>query len=286
MKELETKLRAVGYEAGNRELLALASIVRRRGKGAAALLLEGPPGCGKTFLGEAFAVSQGWPLVYGQLHAWSDADELFVGVNVAAAVAGEADAVRQEGLLTQAARLSQAGPVVLLLDEIDKTSERCEALLLDFLQSGRVPLSPGVHIQADQNSLYVFITSNAQRELSDALLRRVRKVRMDPLNPKTFDALVVRDSGAPSGICTMVSKACRVSGGAEGSPLSVQEAIQASRECWELASSCDDVLEILSAWSRGPAGIEAVRKSQIHARIWGETLKYRRGLTASTESVS
>jgi MoxR-like ATPase len=121
-------------------------------------ILIGPPGVGKTREAILHAKKTGGELVYHLLHQWSDADELFYGINVVAAVAGDADNVKQEGVLTRAARLSLTQRVTLCLDEIDKSTEATEALLLDFLQYGRVPVAPGVQMQANLSNISIFIT--------------------------------------------------------------------------------------------------------------------------------
>ena len=146
-----------------------------------ASILFGPPGCGKTFAAEMRAKELAATLVEYQFHEWTDADELFVGVNVQAAVAGQSENVWQPGVLAVAAEKSQKGQVVLLLDELDKASERAEYLLLGFLQSGKVPTKPGQHLQASLDNIEVIITSNEIRPHSDALLRRCRRVFMSPI---------------------------------------------------------------------------------------------------------
>lgn len=285
--DIANRLALAGYVARRRDVLAVAALLGHRGGGAPTALLEGPPGAGKTALGEAIARGWGWPLVFAQLHAWTDADELFVGVDVASAVAGDAERVRQDGVLARAARLSHEHErVVLVLDEVDKTHERAECLLLDFLQSGRVPVRPGEHLQARLDRLIVILTSNAQRALSDALLRRCRRVRIDPLPVELLDRLVAERSGAPTGVVTVASKACRILSEIEGTALSLQEIAHATRECWELADSADDVREILSSWAaRSDVGVAALtaggarhdrRAAQLIPTLWGAITTARR----------
>lgn len=282
---ISERLAGAGYVCRRREELAVAAALEHQGGGAAALLLEGVPGAGKTALGEAIARAWGWPLVFAQFHAWTDADELFVGVDVASAVAGDAERVRQDGVLARAARLThEHDRVVLVLDEVDKAQERTECLLLDFLQSGRVPVRPGEHLQARLDRLIVCLTSNAQRDLSDALLRRVRRVRIDPLPVELFDRLVAERTGVPAGVVTLVSRAARLVAEDEGVTLSLQEVSHAARECFALAQSAEDVREILAAWAaRTPAGVAAVRKGpaeKLPASIWGEVSAQRRRVAA------
>ena len=67
--------------------------------------------------------------------------------------------------------LEQAGGSVLLIDEVDKTEDAFEALLLEMLADYQVTVPEIGTIQAQVPPL-VLLTSNNTRELSDALKRR------------------------------------------------------------------------------------------------------------------
>ena len=60
---------------------------------------------------------------------------------------------------------------VILLDELDKSDEEFEAFLLEFLGEMQISISESKTLKA-KNTPLCFITSNNQRQLSDALLRR------------------------------------------------------------------------------------------------------------------
>lgn len=254
---------------------AVAAMLRPNG-GIRAALLEGPPGCGKTALAEHVARAQGGALIYHLLHSWSDDQELCCGIDVAAAVEGAADRVRQPGVLALAAERSQSELVVLCLDELDKTMERVDNLLLDFLQTGRVPVRPGLHVQANQDNLLVFLTSNGARDFSDALLRRVRRVRMRPLPVEMLDRLAQERSGAPAGVVRCLRKAAFAVAEADGAVLSVQELAHLCTDAWNVAKSAADVREYLAQWAaRGSAGAQAARSCDI-GPVWAEIVKARR----------
>lgn len=245
----------------------------RHQRGIRALLIEGPPGSGKSSCAEWLAHELSADLVVYQAHAWTDDQELFQGVDIAAAVAGDATSVRQPGALLRAARLSQRGPVVLLIDELDKAPERVEALLLDALQSGRVPVAPGVHERLVANEVIVVITSNGVREHSEALMRRVRRLQLDPLPVEVMVDVAAAESGMPRGIVRLLGVVGRQLAQADGQSLSVQELTRLAADA-RLAESHDELVELVRQWcTRGPRG----RTAQVNlSSAWGEITALRR----------
>jgi MoxR-like ATPase len=270
--DLVAALRGVGYEPRRRELLAVAgALTAPPSAGARALLLEGPPGCGKSALAEAVAKATGAALLVYQCHSWTDANDLFVGVDVASAVAGDAERVRQDGILAATAKSSHHKTTVLLLDELDKAPERAENLLLDWLQTGRVPLAPGRMINTDLPSVLIFITSNGMRPLSDALLRRVRRVAMEPLPFDKEVELMHARTQLPTGVVTLSWKAAKAVSIHEGNKaLSLQEGVRLLAEL-SLAANIGDVRESLAGWAaRTAKGREYALKSDEAIPLWGE----------------
>ncbi len=67
---------------------------------------------------------------------------------------------------------------VLLIDELDKSDEEFEAFLLEFLAENQITISENKTIKAKYPPL-CFITSNNNRDLSDALLRRCLYLYID-----------------------------------------------------------------------------------------------------------
>ena len=112
------------------------------------------------------------------------------------------------GCLLRAVFKSQQSGCVLILDEWDKAPERVDALLLEFLQNGRVYGQFGEVWQADLSRLIVVITSNGIRELSEPLLRRVFRYEMQYL-PANIEADILRKlTGAkPNVIRTVLAMA-------------------------------------------------------------------------------
>ena len=270
------------YQYSNNARQAVRALLGQIGGGARALLVTGAPGTGKTALAEAIASDYGAVFLYALLHSWSGADDLFAGISVPAAVAGDAANVTQPGVLALAAEASQNNQlVVVCLDELDKAPESVEALLLDWLQSGRVPVKPGYHLQTRLERVLVVITSNGQRPHTEALIRRCRRLRMEPLPIPLRVELAAARSGAPKGVVTLVDKACQVIAQAEGNnALSLQEIANACREIWAVCQSAQEVGEALAAWAaRGDEAARVVNTPQLRklcGSIWGEVIVARR----------
>jgi len=277
-------LQSVGYIPRRDEVKGLADLLQVdvvASGGSKSLILEGDPGVGKSAFAEAVARITNAQFVPYQFHSWSDADELFVGVDVCAAVAGEAELVRQEGVLSKVARLSQESTVVLLLDEIDKAPERTEYLLLDWLQTGRVPIQPGVHLQTNLNRVMTFITSNNYRELSVATTRRAGRIMMVPLPVRQQETLIRAKTGLDKGFIRILWKLARgVCEQDKGTSLSIQEGVRLAIAVWLHAENKDDISIFLCQWAaRTQKGRESVRKNEFNRSIeavWSELCRARK----------
>ena len=147
------------------------------------LLVEGPAGVGKTALAGAISRVLGRRLVRLQcfegldsgqaLYEW-DYPRQMLALRQAEANGAEVELFSQRFLLKRPlleALLAEDGPVVLLIDEIDRADEALEALLLELLGEGQVTI-PELGTLQGQAMPHVVVTSNRTRELSDALRRR------------------------------------------------------------------------------------------------------------------
>lgn len=158
-------------------------------KGVSAILLEGDPGCGKTFLSEVFSLFLGTKTkyLYTQCVEETNSDRLIATYNVPAIVKGDADKSIAEGILTRAINLANAGEkVVLTIDELDKAREVLDSYFLDFLQNGKIETSNNEILSLTEDgrkNLYVILAKNNERNLLDALLRRCSVIKLPPMPP-------------------------------------------------------------------------------------------------------
>jgi MoxR-like ATPase len=152
------------------------------------LLLEGDAGVGKTALATALAQSQNATLVRLQCfegldlaqaaYEWNYGRQLMaIRLNEATQEGAnrvrEADVFSREYLLERPLlrAISQPGPCVLLIDEIDRADEAFEAFLLEVLAEYQITV-PEIGTIRATHIPQVILTSNGTRELSDALRRR------------------------------------------------------------------------------------------------------------------
>ena len=182
------KLAAVGYLADP----STATTAFLAGALEKPVLVEGPAGVGKTELAKAISRTTGADLVRLQcyegldearaLYEWNYKKQL-LRIQAAGDQAWEEthdDIFSEEFLLTRPllTAIRRSEPTVLLIDEVDKTDVEVEGLLLEVLSDFQVTI-PELGTMAAVRKPFVILTSNAARELSEAVKRRCLYLHLD-----------------------------------------------------------------------------------------------------------
>jgi MoxR-like ATPase len=189
LEEVRDGLTGVGYLPSESATL-VSYLAHRLGK---PVLVEGPAGVGKTELAKALSRYTGRRLVRLQcyegldeakaLYEWNYRKQL-LRIQTEAAGTGwqdvQEDIFSEDFLMARPllTAISVPEPVVLLIDEIDKTDQEFEAMLLEVLSDFQISIPELGVVEATTQPL-VLLTSNNTRELTEALKRRCLYLWLD-----------------------------------------------------------------------------------------------------------
>jgi MoxR-like ATPase len=189
LDETRDRLAGASYLADDSTAL-VAHLAMALGK---PVLVEGPAGVGKTELAKALARATGRKLIRLQcyegldeakaLYEWNYRKQL-LRIQTESREAGWEDVQEDifgEGFLLSRPLLTaiaSADPVVLLIDEIDKTDQEFEAMLLEVLSDFQISI-PEMGVVEAKSQPVVVLTSNNARELTEALKRRCLYLWLD-----------------------------------------------------------------------------------------------------------
>ena len=189
VQDVADGLRAVGYLPGDATAL-VSFLATQLGK---PVLVEGPAGVGKTELAKALSKYLGRELVRLQcyegldeakaLYEWNYRKQL-LRIQTESGDAGwdevQDDIFGEDFLLERPlmTAIASENPVVLLIDEIDKTDQEFEAMLLELLSDFQITIPELGRVEATTHPV-VLLTSNNSRELTEALKRRCLYLWLD-----------------------------------------------------------------------------------------------------------
>lgn len=199
LQELSATLTAQGYIADKAITMAiyLAQKLQRP------LLVEGPPGVGKTEIAKVLAKVANTELIRLQCYEGLNSEQALYEWNyqkqllALKMIESEQLSVDQkEGMIFKEEYLlkrpllkaiSQDKPTVLLIDEVDRADEEFESFLLELLSDWQISI-PEMGVIKAKHIPQVIITSNRMRDLSEALRRRCFYLWIDyPTMEKELD---------------------------------------------------------------------------------------------------
>src|SRR5919106_4163776 len=217
IEDVLARLGDSGYLADD----GIATVVHLADRLHKPLLVEGPAGVGKTELAKAVSSALGFALVRLQcyegvdetktLYEWNYKKQLLriQAAQGASWIEIEEDIFSEPFLLERPVlkAIRSPEPTVLLIDEVDKLDFEAEALLLEVLSDWQITI-PEMGTVSAARLPFVILTSNNERELSEALKRRCLYLYLDYPALEREKAIVL--SRVPEITETLVDQVVRV----------------------------------------------------------------------------
>jgi len=219
LDEFEKELAKVGYITEKEDRIALTAYLAIQLEKP--MLIAGPPGVGKTEIAKVLSQVFSAPLIRLQCYEGLDENKALYEWNYQRQllkIQMKEEGLKEEDLfgldyllprpLLQG--LMSDNFSVLLIDEIDKTDAEFEAFLLEVLGEFQVTIPEMGTIKAKQRP-FVILTSNGERELSDALRRRCVFLYINPPSvDKEVKILRTKHPDLPDKLAFQVAKAVSV----------------------------------------------------------------------------
>lgn len=188
-QQLVDRLAMVGYQCLEFLAYQMSLLLNTPTTKIRALLLEGPSGCGKTYMAKSLAKICGAELMCLSCYEGMLTQNLIEypsTLAMANAMTGKNETKAEDllnlGIITRAFQKSRTQPVILLIDEIDKTHRSIDTFFLGPIQDARIWLESRAPIDADPENLLVIFTKNFNRKIDEAFLRRCHPIKMTYLD--------------------------------------------------------------------------------------------------------